>query len=277
MVEIDENKYPRLAKRLSRPVPEGKVAQLHEFATDLAVGYDEGAWKPRILPARGGTSIGSTVKVPPSLWTIGSNRNNSNPVEAMRSKWSEKNHPDFQAMVSLGYFILGKSRVYHLTDKAIRLADAPATSQQVFISYKRIESSAFALLLEKSIRYETNATPFLDMSIDPGEEWHEKLEEKVRDSDVFVAMLAPESLDSPYVRKEIGWALSNDKTDLIVPVWHAGYEGKRADDPLNGHQAVVVDQESAKHYRAAADEVMNRLGYSVALLEQRRAGAGVQE
>ena len=39
---IDAERFPRLAARLQLKVPKENVAQIHEFAKDLAVGYDEG-------------------------------------------------------------------------------------------------------------------------------------------------------------------------------------------------------------------------------------------
>ena len=46
---IDTERFPRLAARLQLKVPKEKVAQIHEFAKDLAVGYDEGVWGPDAL------------------------------------------------------------------------------------------------------------------------------------------------------------------------------------------------------------------------------------
>ena len=74
---------------------------------------------------------------------------------------------------------------YGLTERAHRLVDEPASPPNVFISYKRSESSAFALLLEARIKYETTATPIMDKSIEPGDDWHPQLEDLVKSSETF--------------------------------------------------------------------------------------------
>lgn len=273
---IDAERFPRLAARLQMRVPKEKVAQIHEFATDLAVGFNEGVWSLRILPARIPSYIASLPPPSPKPWSIENLSNNSEPAKAMRSKWSENNHPDFRALVSFGYFIQADNKSYILTEKALRLADAPATPPNVFISYKRSESSAFALLLEARIKYETTASPYLDKSIELGDDWHARLEEKVKASKAFVCIIAPTTLkprddgSKSYVLREIEWALASEKTDLIIPVWHHGYDGKHENDIIKGKNAEPIESESAKNYDTAVNQIMNRLGYSPQFRERRR-------
>ena len=249
-------------------VPKEGVARLHELATDLAIGYDEGAW-------------GGSIKEYVFEWPLRIDENHPDEriarlVILRCEKWGD-NFPEYYGMESLGYLertTFGGSSVdiYMITEKALRLADAPAVPPNVFISYKRSESSAFALLLEARIKYETNATPFLDKSLEPGDDWHPKLEEKVKSCETFVCVIGPSTLESPYVRNEIQWAQSNGKNSLILPVWHNEYAGSHPNDTLKGKQAVIVGGENAKNYDSAVNEVLNRLGYSPQFIAQRQSG-----
>ncbi len=270
-MEIENEKYPRLSERLRRELPEGKLARIHEFATDLAIGYEEGAWDSRILFMMI-RDHGNVL-----VWSIIDTSRNTKSVSMLRSlklKWLDDDLPDLESMWSFGYLIqLRKS--FNLSEKALRLADEPATNLEVFISYRRKESSEFALLLESRIRCETNASPFVDHNLKPGEEWHAKLEEKIANSDAFICLIAPGTLCSPFVQKEIKWALNEYeiRNRLIIPVWHKGYASKansKCDRISYRFQAVQVQVESAKNYNSAIDEVLNRLGYSTAFLERRR-------
>ena len=198
-------------------------------------------------------------------------------VSHMKGKWPVNLVPDLDAMCSVGYFSGPAGPHYSLTEKALRLADVPVTLLNVFISYRRNKSSEFALLLHSRIKNETNATPFVDHNLNPGDEWHAKLEEEIANSDAFICLIAPGSLCSPFVQKEIDWALINreSKSRLIIPVWHKGYVSEansKCDKISDTFNAVEVTQESAKQYNSAVDEVLNRLGYSTAFLERRRSG-----
>ncbi len=170
----------------------------------------------------------------------------------------------------MGYLTFLEGNKYGLTEKALRLVDEPVTPPNVFISYKRSESSVFALLLEARIKYETTATPFLDKSIEPGDDWHPRLEEKVKSCETFICVMGPSTMDSPYVQNEIRWAQSNGKNNLILPVWHNEYAGSHPNDTLKGKQAVIVGGENAKNYDSAVNEVLNRLGYSPQFIAQRQ-------
>ena len=246
--------------------PEGRVARIHEFATDMAIGFDEGAWPSgdiHLEPSGEGATI---------LYV---NNDEFGELKNLARKWSNGAMPSSDAMSSFGYFVSGEGYRKSLSEKALRLADEPASLLNVFISYKRDRSSEFALLLDSRIKYQTNATPFVDYNLKPGDEWHAKLEEKIANSDAFICLLAPGSLCSKYVRKEIDWALEDheNKNRLIIPVWHKEYDRDKSGDLdkiSDRFQAVEVPVESAKNYNSAVDEVLNRLGYSTAFLEQRR-------
>ena len=165
---MDELKdFPRLRERLHKNPPEGRGARIHEFATDLAIGYEEGVWDSRLFFVK----LGGRV----AHWSLVGADQHPDLLEALQLKWTEDLLPDFDAMYSVGYFVQLSEKDCILSERTLRLADAPASLLNVFISYKRDKSSAFALLLDSRIRYETNATPFVDFNLLPGDEWHAKL------------------------------------------------------------------------------------------------------
>ena len=246
--------------------PEGRVARIHEFATDMAIGFDEGAWPSENISLSSGDE---------GVTFLSAYSDESGELKNLASKWSNGVMPSSDTMSSVGYFVSSEGYGYSLSEKALRLADEPAALLNVFISYKRDKSSEFALLLHSRIQYETNATPFVDHNLKPGDEWHAKLEQKVADCDAFICLLAPGTLCSPFVQKEINWALTERENNnrLIIPVWHKGYvikQDAKCDKISERFNAVEVDVESAKGYNSAVDEVLNRLGYSTAFLERRR-------
>ena len=171
-----------------------------------------------------------------------------------------------------------RENYFFLSAKALSLVDEPVTPPNVFISYKRSESSAFALLLEARIKYETNARPFLDKNIELGDDWHARLEEKVKASSAFICVIAPNTLDprddgsKSYVLREIEWALASEKTDLIIPVWHHGYDGEHENDIIKRKNAEPIESENAKNNDSAVNQVLNRLGFSPQFIAQRQSG-----
>lgn len=262
----DNGQFPRVAERLRLDAPKSKAESLHEFATDLAVGYDEGAWGTLIFFAR---YAGDNV-----MWSISESDDSPEVYKALMSKWSENRPPDFRAMHSSGYFnTVGRNNAYTLSAKTLRLANIPVAVSDVFISYRRDRSSEFALLLESRIKHETkSAKPFLDKNLKPGDVWHAKLETRIADCKVFICLLAPGTLQSTFVQKEINWAISGyrERNRLIIPVWHKDYDRKESDklDKISDiFQAVEVKEESAAGYDAAVKEVLNQLGNSAGLFQ----------
>ena len=104
--------------------------------------------------------------------------------------------------------------------------------------------------------------PFLDLSIDPGEDWHAHLEEEVRQCDYFVSVVGKDSLGSGFVQKEIGWAVKYGKR--IIPIWHNGFDPSAHPEfeELLRKNAIVVETENAKAYNNAVIELLNYLGFT---------------
>jgi hypothetical protein len=104
--------------------------------------------------------------------------------------------------------------------------------------------------------------PFIDMNINPGDEWHARLEKTIRQSKYVVALIAPATLESPYVRRELEWALASPGVH-VIPIWHHGYAGDGPyPDALSSKNAIRIKEESAEEYELAMIKLLNRLGYT---------------
>ena len=56
----------------------------------------------------------------------------------------------------------------------------------------------------------------LDSSLRGGQKWWEEILQRIADSDVFVAVVSPQSLNSVACRRELEWASALDK--LVLPL-----------------------------------------------------------
>jgi hypothetical protein len=75
-------------------------------------------------------------------------------------------------------------------------------------------------------------------------------------------LIAPGSLESPYVRRELEWALASQGIH-VIPIWHQGYAGDGSyPEGLSSKNAIRVKEESAEEYELAMIKLLNRLGYT---------------
>src|SRR5258708_6643148 len=122
--------------------------------------------------------------------------------------------------------MFNESPEYSLTAKALSLLDEPRY-KSVFISYKRSESSAFALLLYDKL-IGSGYDPFIDKrGIVPGEDWKKRLMHEIQICDVFVCLIGRETLKSENVLDDLDSALSRRQqvNDFpIIPIWHNNFE-----------------------------------------------------
>ena len=135
-----------------------------------------------------------------------------------------------------------------LTQSAIALIDE-TEPYNVFISYKRSESSALALLVLARLK-EHDLIPFVDMALEAGGNWHADLEDRIRACDYFIVLLGENTLSSPMTVKEIGWALDAKRT--IIPIWHSGFDIKShkwAEDACRRQGRDSTDKRHSRHRR----------------------------
>jgi len=152
-----------------------------------------------------------------------------------------------------------------LTQEAFRLLQE-APPYNIFISYRRIDSSALALLVLARLK-EHELVPFVDMALEVGGNWHADLKERIEASDYFIILLGKDTLSSPMTVKEIQWALQYERT--IIPLWHSGFDLRdekwagidhQVKDAIQQTNAIIVHNESASGYNTAIVELLNRFG-----------------
>jgi hypothetical protein len=92
---------------------------------------------------------------------------------------------------------------------------------KVFVSYRRGPSEAYALLLaEKLARY--GITVFVDtLTVEGAEPFPQRLLQGIQACDVFVCLLAPSTLESEWVQREIEHAQLLGKS--MIPVFQPNY------------------------------------------------------
>ena len=144
----------------------------------------------------------------------------------------------------------------------------------VFVSYKRSESSAFALLVSSKLN-EQGLVPFVDMAIDVGEKWYDELHKRIKECDYFIVLLGRNTIKSDMTIQEIKWAMqyrkqaSTEEEKKIIPIWHSGFNirhkrwanvDRQVKEEISETNAIRVTDESASGYNTAIVELLNRFG-----------------
>lgn len=232
------------------PLPTDPVQRVHRFAYDLAWGAINNLWSARIM----------------IVFYAGYRVEYSEEVEGYLEKvWRttpEQSEPSVDLLISFGYITQVSESTYHITEKAFNLL-TQAPPMAIFISYRRSVSSALAMLIWAELRVE-GFKPFLDIrDIQLGDEWHALLEKRVQNCNVFIAVIGKETLQSEYVRREIGWALA--KADIrIIPILHEGMTGedlRTSPCPdLADKNLITITEEIAPQYYNALEQIKTVLG-----------------
>ncbi len=248
MTELD--KY--LEERSKFPIPAGDTAWVKLLAKELAIGSSRNLWSPQHIlmsMAGGASAVDNNVR------------------DYFHRRWNDYDLNHILDLLLVNeYFIKKESnQLPTLTLKAFELIDE-TEPYNIFISYKRSESSALALLCVCRLKAE-NLAPFVDMALEAGGNWHADLEERIRENDYFIILLGKDTLSSSMTVKEIKWALQYGKT--IIPIWHSEFdlnsdEWKDVDesvkDAIQQTNAIRVTDESASGYNIAIVELLNRFG-----------------
>lgn len=108
----------------------------------------------------------------------------------------------------------GKGMAVEREGASMPVASAVRRDGYVFVSYSRSDKERVLPLLE---RLEQAGIPYwYDQHIPGGAEWIETLEERIQSCSAIVLMLSPSSVESKYVRRELGYADSVGKPILTV-------------------------------------------------------------
>lgn len=240
---------------------DNKLEDAVNYAQDLAFGALNGWWQPVLTTYRG---------VPNFL-----DANDPNHA-AFRAKWLEAEvpAPSFGLMAALGYLQVlpqetnSQTVTWLITREAFALLKQPFLPARIFISYRRRESSAFALLLEARLRLAGVDAEgiFLDKDITLGELWEQRLERELTQADYVVCLIGPTTLDEgSWVLHEIETVKRLRPRTPIIPVCHNGARLSSLPAPLassNGYEiGKPAAEETALDYEMAVSYVLNALGY----------------
>lgn len=236
-----------IAKTSARPLPTNPMARIKTLAKELAEGAVEGIWFPEIRLFRGEITGGYSE---------------DNIRAYLEARWQNKS-PRMRFLVNNNYMIENGDHLV-LVKAAYDLLEEVEPAN-IFISYKRSESSAFALLVLARLKAE-GLEPFIDLSLVPGENWQAGLQERIQKYDYLIALLGKETLKSEVCLQELTWALDAKLT--IIPVWHNGFVYKadewklpvEIDRLLASTHSIRVKEESALDYNNAIVELLNRFG-----------------
>jgi hypothetical protein len=240
-----------LEKVCLRELPQNPLARVRTLAKELAEGAIHELWNADIRTFRGQIADQTVAAY-------------------MRRRWGDS-PPSLQLLIGNGYLEIEKSAVPTQTPSLIvarpaydLLEETEPTS--IFISYKRSESSAFALLVLARLKA-AGLEPFLDLALLPGDNWQKSLQERIQRYDHLIALLGQETLSSEVCVQEIGWALDYGLT--VIPVWHNGFKfvpdawpnlPRKIGQMLQSTHAIRVIEESALGYHNAIVELLNRFG-----------------
>jgi hypothetical protein len=237
--------FERFIERLAaRPLPQNALARVRALAKELAEGAAEGVWPVAMRQFRGALMEEAVVAY-------------------VQQRWGEA-APHIHLLLSNGY-VQATATDYELTKAAFDLVEEREAAN-IFISYRRKDSSAFALLVLARLKA-VGLEPFLDLALEPGEDWQAGLRERIRRYDYLIALLGPGTLASEVVVQELTWALESGLH--ILPVWHGGFRYQADDWPdvpaevraaLGARHTIRVLEESALAYNNAIVELLNRFG-----------------
>jgi hypothetical protein len=273
-----------------RPLPSNNVEQLETLAMELAEGSILGYWGTDLIDMDKLKEIYSSGYVKSSDYSSLSDKQ-LNLITQRRFNISERHIISSLISYNLAELNLKKIRIEELSKSqgligimeiniaqlsksAFDLMKQKATDKKaitLFISYKRKESSAFALLLLNLLK-QSGFNPFLDLAIKPGDNWHSSLEDDIQNRDYFIALIGPTTLESPITIKEIEWAIEYGRK--IIPIWHNGFEFKPDDwkslpdgvsKVLGMTHTIRVTEESALAYHSAILELLNHFGITPSL------------
>lgn len=208
--DLDINQYLRMVQERGH-IPGNPAARCRLLAIELAEGLSYGFF-PADIPIPQAADLASPRPIEQRTFL----------ERYFVERW-QGSPPDFSLMQISGYLVPSQRfGFYTITRAALDLLDRQiASAVKVFISYRRQESSAFALLIYERLR-NVGVDIFLDMEkLTLGQNWLEEIEHNIRSRQYFIIVLGPTTLQSEFVRKEIEFAALSDCQ--VIPIWHNGF------------------------------------------------------
>lgn len=259
-----------IERMTQRPLPQNAMARARLLAREFAEGAADGVWSATISHFRGGINHKEVILYLLCRWQGMALSEafpfwEANDLSVISERiWLGGGTPGLDLLVSNGYLEFGNN-IYQITKAAFDLIEETEPAN-IFISYRRKDSSAFALLVLARLKAE-GLEPFLDLALVPGEDWRAGLRERIHKYDYFIALIGAETLTSEVVIEEIAWALEAKLT--IIPIWHNGFSYKSddwrslppaVDEALRMRHTIRVLEENPLSYNNAIVELLNRFG-----------------
>ena len=229
-----------------RPLPENPLTRIRILAKELAEGTLLGMWDINIRTFRG-RMIDQDIQI------------------YLDRRW-QGSEPHYSLLYRMNYLTEGVTKD-DITPTAAAYALVEETEPStIFISYSRRESSALALLVLERLK-SAGLKPFLDLALEPGENWREGLKARVQEREYVLLLLGRTTLESVYVVEELEWALAAQRT--ILPIWQPGFQYRSADWPslpspidyaLTHTHTIRILEENPLEYDKALTELLNRFG-----------------
>lgn len=244
----DQNQFEQFMERdLQRPLPQNPMARVRTLAKELAEGAASAYWPTAIRTFRG---------------VFVQSEDQQNLIRYISERWNN-DYPNMSLLLNNGYLSVIENDLIIAKPAFDLLEEVEPAS--IFISYKRSESSAFALLVLARLKA-AGFEPFLDLALQPGDDWEKGLRERIQKYEYFIALLGKETLKSEVCLREITWAAEANLT--IIPVWHNGFTYQTGqwnmtfavDRVLSKTHTIRVIEESALAYNNAIVELLNRFG-----------------
>ena len=233
-------------REMNHPIREGVVGRTKLLATELALGVHLSYW-PRRISLRNHISDANLNRFLSERWNLQNNA--ADLLEPLRGHGFLERESE----------IVGN---YHecISTTAFDLLQETAPFR-VFVSYRWLESSAFALLVVNRLK-EHGLRSYCDMRIAPGDEWRPELEVQVRACELLVVLLGPSTLCSEAVIQEIRWAMDSDAK--IIPITHNCFEFNR-EEWQSRVPSCVVDKIDYNHRISIPSEHESAAGYDTAI------------
>ena len=190
----------------ARPKPTNPISRVKTFARELAEGASYELWGSTfsiVFPRQGNEEEEPKPPVPDS----------ANLKAYITARWGLGQHPGYDLLLRQEYTSVESSdwfRGYYALNKSAFDLLTEVEQATIFISYKRSESSAFALLIARELE-QAGLAPFLDMQLRPGDDWRHELENNIKNADYFILLLGNSTWQSEVTMEEVAWALAAQK------------------------------------------------------------------
>jgi WD40 repeat protein len=172
-------------------------------------------------------------------------------------KWQRQNHNTsillrgYNLRAAAAWLKLAQSRSQHPALSlqaefiAQSLAQPESAAQEVFISYSRIDSD-FARKLNDALQMQGKATWFDQESIASGSDFQQEIYRGIENSDNFLFVISPSSVNSPYCADEVEHAMRLNKR--IVTVLHRAVAPASLHSGLASVQWIDFNQHNGDFY-----------------------------